>query len=111
MQEDELTSNEREAVLNEDQAKGGAIPSENQLIDKIAAPPAEGQEGEPSSSSCSFIYIFIFLCYASCDLQYVFISAADAAVPETTEAREASEVSTDEINLAESEQTASQQGE
>lgn len=70
MQEDELTSDEREAVLNEDKAKGEEIPSENQLSDKTAA---EGQEGEPSSPPCSFIYILIliFFCDASCDLQYM----------------------------------------
>lgn len=74
MQEDGLTLNEQEPVLNEDKAKGGEMPSENQLRDKTAALPAEGEEGEPSSS-CTFIYILILkcLCHASCDLPYMFL--------------------------------------
>lgn len=73
MQEDELTSNEREAVLNKDKAKGEEIPFENQLSDQTAAPPAEGQEGKPSSPPCFFSCILIlkFLCDTCCDLQYM----------------------------------------
>lgn len=72
MQEDELTSKEREAVLNEDKAKGEEIPFENQLTDQTAAPPAEGQEGKPSSP-CFFICILILkcLCDTCCDLRYM----------------------------------------
>lgn len=44
MQPDELTSNEREAVLNEGESKDEEIPPESQLRDKTAA--AERQEGE-----------------------------------------------------------------
>lgn len=73
MQEDELASNEREAVLNEDKAKGEEIPFENQLSDQTAAPPTEGQEGKPFSPPCFFICILIltFLCDTCCDIQYL----------------------------------------
>lgn len=67
MQEDELSSNECEAVLNEDEGKGGEIPSGNQLSDKTA----EGQEGKPSSPPCSFIYILI---KKNCVMQVVIFS-------------------------------------
>lgn len=53
MQLDELTSNEREAVLNEGEATDVEIPPESQLSDKTAA--AEWQEGEHCSPLFSFI--------------------------------------------------------
>lgn len=55
MQEDEGTTNEGEAALNEDDGEGGAFPSENQQSDKTA----DVQEGQPSSLPCPFIHVFI----------------------------------------------------
>ena len=71
MQEDELISNESEAILTEDTAKGGEKTSENQL----SVETEEGQEGELSATPCFFIYIFIFKClgYASSDLGYMLL--------------------------------------
>lgn len=66
MQEDGLTSNEQEAVSNEDKVKSGEIPSENQLSDKTAAPPAEGEEGAPFSM---FFYLHVnFKMFVLCKL-------------------------------------------